>query len=615
MQAIILAAGMGKRLGEYTKDNTKCMLPINGERLIDRTLKQLSKLNINRVIIVVGYEADNLIKHIGKQYDLYFEIEFIHNNIYDKTNNIYSLALAKEKMKEDETLLIESDLIYEEDILRMAIENPYPNIALVAKWESWMDGTVVQLDSKYNILNFINSKAFSFKDTHSYYKTVNIYKFSKEFTTNKFIPFLNAYCETQGKNEYYEQVLRIISFLNSKDIKALPIGNKKWYEIDDIQDKDIAETIFANDDEQLSKMNKRYGGYWRFPKILDFCYLVNPYFPPKKMLDEIRANFNTLITEYPSGIEVNSLLAAKYFGINHKYIVVGNGAAELIKSLIESIEGKIGVVLPTFEEYSNRYHQKDDIISYIPNNKNFSYNASNLKNFFEDKNIKTLLLINPDNPSGNFIPKREVLELATWAEKRKIRFIVDESFVDFSDDYATSSLLDNKTLEKFKKLFVIKSISKSYGVPGLRLGILASADTKVIDHIKKDVSIWNINSFAEFYMQIFNKYRDDYNTACKSFVAERNRFAHELQKISWLRIIPSQANYFLCEVKSPYTSTEVAKYLLKDYDILIKDCNKKEALKNMNYIRIAIRNEVDNNRLIEACKQLENLYPKLKDFI
>ena len=111
-------------------------------------------------------------------------------------------------------------------------------------------------------------------------------------------------------------MLRVIAFLNSQDVKALPIGNKRWYEIDDIQDKDIAETIFANDEEQLTKMNKRYGGYWRFPKLLDFCYLVNPYFPPKRMLDEIRANFDTLVTEYPSGMGVNSLLAGKYFGVN-----------------------------------------------------------------------------------------------------------------------------------------------------------------------------------------------------------------------------------------------------------------------------------------------------------
>lgn len=603
MQAIILAAGMGRRLGEYTKDNTKCMLSINGERLIDRTLKQLAALRIDKVIIVVGYGADNLITHIGNRYDKSFKIEFINNPIYDKTNNIYSLALAKEKMKEDDTLLLESDLIYEENILQMAIESSYPNLALVAKWESWMDGTVVQIDEEHNIINFINSQAFSFRDVGSYYKTVNIYKFSKKFAIRKYIPFLDAYCKAQGNNEYYEQVLRVIAFLNSQDVKALPIGNKKWYEIDDVQDKDIAEAIFANDDEQLAKMNKRYGGYWRFPQLLDFCYLVNPYFPPKRMLDEMRANFDILLTEYPSGMGVNSLLAGKYFGINQENIVVGNGAAELIKSLLEHTEGKIGVVFPTFEEYPNRY-RKEDIISYVPTNKDFAYNAAELKAFFANKPIKTLLLINPDNPSGNFIPKSEVLELALWTAERGIRFIVDESFVDFSDDFRTNSLLDNHTLQAYNNLFVIKSISKSYGVPGLRLGILASADRKVINFIKKDVSIWNINSFAEFYMQIFNKYSKDYDTACECFIAERNRFANKLEKISWLRVIPSQANYFLCEVLPPHTSAEVTKCLLKDHSILIKDCNSKQSLVNMNYIRIAIRDEHDNNRLVDALSRI-----------
>ena len=203
MQAIILAAGMGRRLGEITKENTKCMLSINGKRLIDRTLEQLANNGIQKVIIVVGYSAKNLIEHIGNRYEKFFDIEFINNPIFDKTNNIYSLALAKEKMIEDDTILLESDLIYEESVLQMAIESPYPNLALVSKWESWMDGTVVQIDDQYNIINFINKKAFSYRDAETYYKTVNIYKFSKEFAKQKYIPFLNAYCEAQGNTNKY----------------------------------------------------------------------------------------------------------------------------------------------------------------------------------------------------------------------------------------------------------------------------------------------------------------------------------------------------------------------------------------------------------------------------
>ena len=112
MQAIILAAGMGKRLGEYTKENTKCMVPVNGVRLIDRALEQLSHLGLSRVVIVVGYQGQNLIDYIGNRYEGKVKIEFINNPIYDKTNNIYSLAWANDQMQEDDTLWLESDLIY-----------------------------------------------------------------------------------------------------------------------------------------------------------------------------------------------------------------------------------------------------------------------------------------------------------------------------------------------------------------------------------------------------------------------------------------------------------------------------------------------------------------------
>ena len=211
MQAIILAAGMGRRLGEYTKDNTKCMLPVNGVRLIDRLLSQLSKLELNRVVIVVGYQGQNLIDYIGGRYDKQLKIEFVENPIYDKTNNIYSLALAKDKLQEDDTLLIESDLIFDDGMFSLLTENPYPNLALVAKYETWMDGTMVRLDADNNIVNFVPKAAFDYNETDSYYKTVNIYKFSREFSQTKYVPFLEAYSKAVGNNEMAFSILMRLS--------------------------------------------------------------------------------------------------------------------------------------------------------------------------------------------------------------------------------------------------------------------------------------------------------------------------------------------------------------------------------------------------------------------
>ena len=595
---------MGRRLGDYTKDNTKCMVPVNGVRLIDRLLGQLAKQDLQRVIIVVGYKGEELRKYIGNRYDDQIKIEFAENPVYDKTNNIYSLAIVKDKLQEDDTLLIESDLIFSDNMIPMIVNHPCPNLALVAKYETWMDGTMVRLDDEQNIVNFISKDAFDYNDVDSYYKTVNIYKLSKQFSQQKYVPFLDAYTKAVGNNEYYENVLRIISLLNNHEMKALPIGQEKWYEIDDKQDLDIAEALFADEKDILRKYYGRYGGFWRFPQMLDYCYLVNPYFPSRRMKDELRANFDTLLTEYPSGMKVNTLIASKCFGVSEQYIVPGNGAAELIKVLMEETYGKTGFIRPTFEEYPNRY-DKDSQVTFVPQNDTYRYTAEDLMTFFADKDIKQLMVINPDNPSGNFIPKADILCLSKWCEEKGIRLIVDESFVDFSEDYANNSLLSDEILEAYPNMLVMKSISKSYGVPGLRLGILASADKEQIARIKKEVSIWNLNSFAEFFMQIYNKHEKDYQRACDKFVKERADFESKLRTIPFLRVMPSQANYFLCEVLPPYTASEIVIYMLKHHNILTRDCSLKPGLDpNKQYMRIAVRNHEDNTRLVEGLRDI-----------
>ena len=602
MQAIILAAGMGKRLGELTKNNTKCMVEVNGIRLIDRMITQLSKFNLNRLVIVVGYEGKKLIDYIGHRYDDILKIEYINNPIYDRTNNIYSLALAKEELCKDDTILLESDLIFEDRMLELLINHRDPDLALVAKYETWMDGTMVCVDNDRNITNFVPKEAFCYENADVYYKTVNIYKFSSEFSKYQYVPFLEAYCRVMGNNEYYEQVLRILLHLHSSTLKALPITNEKWYEIDDVQDLDIASTIFSDKDIKWKEYHKRYGGYWRFPQMLDYCYLVNPFFPPKRMKDELRANFDTLLENYPSGMQINSLLAGKYFGVKQDYIVVGNGAAELIKVVMEEHSGdKVGIIYPTFDEYPNRL-RKEQIVPFFPQNKNFEYTAEDLMAYFEDKNISLMMLINPDNPSGHFMPKNDVLQLAEWCAIKGIRLLVDESFVDFTYGAVDNSLLYDDILTAYPHMMVMKSISKSYGVPGLRLGILATADIDLIVRMKKEVSIWNINSFAEFYLQIYGKYEKDYIKACAKFIAERETFYTELQSIPYLRVIPSQANYFLCEVIAKYTSSELTQKLIEN-DVIVSNCGLKSNMFGYNLVRFAIRSRKDNARLIDILRR------------
>jgi len=217
--------------------------------------------------------------------------------------------------------------------------------------------------------------------------------------------------------------------------------------------------------------------------------------------------------------------------------------------------------------------------------------------FFEDKNIDALVVVNPDNPSGNYIPKKDLIRLMDWAASKKINLVIDESFVDFAEE-ENSTIIEQDILDKYSNLYVMKSISKSYGVPGLRLGVLASGNTDAIAFMKKDVAIWNINSFGEFYMQIEEKYKKDYAAALVQIRAERARYQAELAKIKGIRVIPSQANYVMVELDRNISPKELLKTLLIKDNILIKELTTKTNGKN--YLRLAVRNTDDNDFLLAA---------------
>lgn len=598
MQALILAAGMGKRLKGLTENNTKCMVEVNGVTLAERMLSQLDRKHLSRIVIVTGYEGQKLVDYISGL-NISTPVVYVGNTAYDRTNNIYSLYLARDYLSEEDTLLFESDIIFEDAVLDVLIDDPRETLALVDRYESWMDGTCVRIGEDDHIEAVVSKKQFSYGESGDYYKTVNIYKFSREFSRKLYIPFLKAYLEALGNNEYYEQVLRVIAMLDRPMIQAKRLDGQKWYEIDDIQDLDIASSMFAGVDEKASLMQKRYGGYWRYPKLLDFCYLVNPYFPPKKLEEELKSNFSSLLVQYPSGMDVVSLLASRDFGVDKECIVAGNGAAELIHVLMDKMDGKLGIIRPTFEEYPNRYNPGETVV-FTPGTEDFSYTAGDIIKYFDGRGISGLVVINPDNPTGSYIRADGIKELLEWSAANQVKLIVDESFADFADE-EDNTLLKQGLLEHYPLLYVIKSISKSYGVPGLRLGIAASGDRAAIEGIKKDVSIWNINSFAECYLQISEKYKAEYLEALARFREERAQMEKELSGIPGLRVFPSQANYFMAELENGMSSGGLVNRLLR-HDILIKDLAGKMGC-GRQFIRVAVRKRDENRRLASVLRQ------------
>ena len=167
MQAVILAAGMGKRLKELSQNIAKCMVKVNGVALIERALRTLDKKQFSRIVIVVGFERTKLMDFV-KSLHINTPVIFIENAIYDKTNNIYSLLLAKSQLIQEDTLLLESDIIFEEEVIDVLLNDSRETLVLVDKFASWMNGTCLELDEDDSIREFIPGKYLKFEEKEDY---------------------------------------------------------------------------------------------------------------------------------------------------------------------------------------------------------------------------------------------------------------------------------------------------------------------------------------------------------------------------------------------------------------------------------------------------------------
>lgn len=603
MQALILADREVIGLTGLGESNNPWMVEIDGVPIIERMLNQLDNSIISRIILITGNDKDSLIK-FSKGLDLKTELVILENHYYKKSKSIFSVFLAKEYLTMDDTVILNSQLILEDNLLKSILKTEGGCVVSVDTNKNWMTGKPIFIDENARVLSVEQESQMDSTLQLNSYRMVGICKFDMTFAKKYFVPVLESVINVLGNSLDYSAPLNMIAMSEDVEIRALHIGNAHWREINNIEDINQATILFSKDKKSVAdKMLGSWGGYWRYPEYLDYFYLVTPYYPPCELVEELQSNFKVLLEQYPSGMRVNAELAASAFGITPENIIVGNGAAELIKSMMGFIKGKTGFVRPTFDEYPNRYTEIETI-NYLVESEDFSYSASDLIEYFDKTNISNLVLVNPDNPSGNYIPKGDMMRLISWAGDKGIKVIIDESFVDFSDEI-DSSLIDQETLSRYPNLYVIKSISKSYGVPGLRLGVLASGDKKLISWMKTDVSIWNINSFAEFYMQICGKYRGSYVKSLEKFRKERNRFVSKLQELGCIRVIPSQANYLMVELLDDLDAEELKQRMLLEQKVFVKTLSKKIKGKKQ-YLRIAIRNEADNDMFVQKLTETLN---------
>lgn len=593
--ACILAAGTGSRLKKYTQDRTKCMVSVGGVRLIDHTISSLLEGGVETIFIVVGFCGDDLVEHVRAAFPK-LDVRFILNDVYATTNNIYSLKLALPDLFEfDEVVLVESDLWIEHEIAANFVRDTRENVVLVSPFRYWMDGTCVTIDSSTHMITGFVAKA----DIHLFasnplYKTVNWYKFSGAFLREVYSHFINAYVQAFGRNAYYEDVLKVIASGFPKLFTSYVIEEQHWMEVDDEEDLSRAELLAEAPKRAAEALVQRFGGFWKFPFIEDLTLLVNPFFPTSGMMDELSRVLNHALREYPSNLSAVTRVAAKSVSCESDQIVVGNGASELMMALFAEEESRQYVIAPPFFlEYQRLLGDRLQLFSRtFPDTSLESALVSMVESSARD-----IILVNPNNPTGELCRMSVLMELLPKLKKEGRRLILDESFMDFAA--GEESLLKENVINLFPNLVILKSFGKSYGVPGLRLGIAASADVQLVGRMRSRLPIWNISSAAEVFLDMLPRYKKEYQNSLIDLRRERDFFERVLKEIG-IEYYTSHANFVFFRLAEK-KGNEFGEHCFKQ-GLLVKKIVGRDGLQGVCY-RIAVRTREQNLRVVGAVRE------------
>lgn len=243
MKALILAAGFGKRLRPITNTIPKSMVQVNNTPLLVNALNCITSLGVSEIGIVVGHMAEYIKKEVGNTWNG-IQISYYENSRYLETNNVVSLFKAKE-FCDDDMIMLECDIFYHKEMLEKLLLSKGECSILVSPFnKETMDGTVIEVNdtkAKGLVLGAWQDEKFNYDNTK---KTVNIYKFSKNFIKNKYMPLIEWYVSNMGENSYYEKVLGSLLYYQECDIQVVEVSEDMWCEIDDINDLERARNHF-----------------------------------------------------------------------------------------------------------------------------------------------------------------------------------------------------------------------------------------------------------------------------------------------------------------------------------------------------------------------------------
>ena len=595
-KAVILAAGVGRRLGPWSGRHPKALLQVGGRPLLERSLLCLRDHGVSHVVLVVGHLREQIQAFVGDRFpDLH--VEYVVSDRYATTNNSYSLWLARDQLTED-VLLLEADLLYVPELIDRIQRSPEPNQVAIARYTPGMDGTVVRLDGAGNVSQLIEGREqgddFDYSDT---FKTVNIYRLSRDYLCREFVPALDDAIGAGRVNDYYELVFKTSLGKDPWKFHGLDCSDIFWSEIDDWIDWSNTEYAGKTPQQRLDTINGEYGGLWRHG-VRDHTYLYNPHFPPEDMWRRMVRDFRDTVKQYPVGQSALAEIVSHALDLDAANLTIANGASEIIKIICGRLGRRIIVPTPTFDEYVHATPQSD-LAKFALSAPDFRLDIGAFASAAIRDNADIAIVVSPNNPTALATPRDDLLRLADRLSQAGILLLVDESFVEFSTE-PNASLTDS--VVKFKNLAILKSLSKVYGVGGIRLGYLYTSNDALSEVVRRELPIWNVNGIAEQFLRLLPRYHREFVESCGKVKADRDRLADALSRLPGLMVYEPQANFVFVRLPYGFSAVDVTRELFERHDILVKDCSRKIDARAGQFLRIASLDANDNERLVKAMK-------------
>ncbi len=340
-------------------------------------------------------------------------------------------------------------------------------------------------------------------------------------------------------------------------------------------------------------------GYEAASSIIDFCFIANPYYPTPEMLDDLKENFPNLIKSYPSS---SPAISQQHLGsvlhVNPENLIIGNGATELIVLINTMLIDRIAVPVPTFGEYIEKLRdQRDAELFVLKPERNYQLVLKDYLTWVRSRGLKSLLIINPGNPTGQLFSLEEMTDFLRQAKDMEL-VIVDESFIDFAGD-AIPSLLP--VADRFSNLLLVRSMSKHCGVPGLRLGYCYSQNLYVLNRMRQFIPTWNVNTLAQYFLSQLPKTDAAYQASRKRLIGDVQWLYNALSGIPGIDVYPTGANFVLFKIRSGMTAVELQSLLLREHRMYVRDCSNKIGMDTF-HIRVASQGRERDAKLVAALR-------------